>query len=318
MLRLSLSLIFAGTLWISSSGALRAEDSRVRLIERVGAMPVAATWYKQRLIYGQTAKDQLMIWDRTQSNILWSQSACQPVAVLPTKDNHFLVACQKNAALRVINGYGQVIESFENEAQDNGLVDVKAVVQPYSLTGIQAMVQDSRGGTYLAVSGATDRTEAQPRRGQIFYLSPSRRLLTPVASQLDGPVALALSADGKSLYVGEHLSRQIRVFDVQETKLSRGRVFKKISDIFVASSDAAEEPAPSALAFNSKGQLYIGLWGEGKILVTNPEAKLLGAIAFEEPYVTSFSFGPTDRTLYATTVNSPEPGSAGKLLEIRL
>jgi len=318
MLRLSLSLILAGTLWIGYLGSARAGDSRVRVIENVGAMPVAATWFKQRLIYGQTAKDQLLIWDRTQSNILWSQSACQPVAVIPTKDSHFLVACQQNTALRVINGYGQVIESFEHETQDNGLVDVKAVAQNYSLTGIQAMVQDSRGGTYLALAGTADRTAAQARRGQIFYLSPSRRLLTPVASQLDGPVALALSADGKNLYVGEHLSRQIRIFDVNETKLSNGRVFKKISDIFVASSEAAEEPAPSALAFNSKGQLYIGLWGEGKILVTNSEAKLLGSIGFAEPYVTSFTFGPTDRTLYATTVNSPEPGSAGKLLEIRL
>ncbi|MBT9546312.1 MAG: SMP-30/gluconolactonase/LRE family protein [Candidatus Sericytochromatia bacterium] len=318
MLRLSLSLILAGTLWLGSLGSAQAGDSRVRVIENVGAMPVAATWFKQRLIYGQTAKDQLMIWDRTQSNILWSQSACQPVAVIPTKDSHFLVACQQNAALRVINGYGQVIESFENETQDNGLVDIKALAQNFSLTGIQAMVQDSRGGTYLALAGAADRNAAQARRGQIFYLSPSRKILTPVASQLDGPVALALSADGKNLYVGEHLSRQIRIFDVFETKLSNGRVFKKISDIFTASSDATEEPAPSALAFNSKGQLYIGLWGEGKILVTNPEAKLLGSIGFSQPYITSFTFGPNERTLYATTVDSPEPGSAGKLLEIRL
>ncbi len=318
MLRLSLSLILAGTLWIGSVGSARAEDSRVRVIENVGAMPVAATWFKQRLIYGQTGKDQLMIWDRTQSNILWSQSACMPVAVIPTKDNYFLVACQQNTSLRVINGYGQVIESFENKTQDNGLVDIKVMDQNFSLIGIQAMVQDSRGGTYLALAGAPDRTAAQARRGQIFYLSPSRRLLTPMASQLDGPVALALSADGKNLYVAEHVSRQIRVFDVNETKLSNGRVFKKISDIFTASSDAAEEPAPSALAFNGKGQLYIGLWGEGKILVTNPEAKLLGSIGFSQPYITSFTFGANDRTLYATTVDSPEPGSAGKLLEIRL
>jgi sugar lactone lactonase YvrE len=306
MLRTSLSLVLALSLWLGSSLALRAEDGRVHLIENVGAMPVAATWYKQRLIYGQTAKSQLMIWDRTQSNVLWSQSGCKPAAITTTKDNMFLVACQENEVLRVLNGFGQVIDTIDKDSQNRPLV------------GIQAMVQDSRGGTYIAVSGGLERNQRAARRGQIYYLSPSRSQLTPVASQLDFPDALALSADGKSLYVGEYLSRQIRQFDVVETQLSNSRVFKKISEILTASNSAVEEPAPSALAINSKGHMYIALWGEGKILVTNQEGKLLGSIGFNDPYITSFTFGPTERILYATTTNSSDPGSAGKLFEIRL
>ncbi|PIQ28293.1 hypothetical protein COW36_04335 [bacterium (Candidatus Blackallbacteria) CG17_big_fil_post_rev_8_21_14_2_50_48_46] len=304
MLRKSFTFLLTVALWAGTSYATQAADNRVKLMQNLAAGPVAATWYKQRLLYAQQGLDQIMIWDKMQSNLLWSEKGCQPDALVSTRDNQFLVACQDE--LKLINVYGQETDSILKDSENRVLV------------GVQALVQDSRGGTYLAVSNVSEPSPAAARKGQIYYLSPSRSLLTPVASQLDYPQSLALSPDGKTLYVGEFLSRQIRQFDVNETQLSNGRVLKKINEIYTPSSAALEDPAPSAIAVNSKGQLYISLWGEGKILVTSSEGRLLGSISFPEAYLSSFTFGATERVLYATTVNSPDAGAAGKLYEIRL
>lgn len=293
------SLFFIGT-------PLMAQDSRVHLLQELTGEPAAVIWYKQRLLYAQSSLHQLMIWDSLQSNPFWAQETCQPVALTSTQDQHFLIACRNQVYLQLINAMGQEITRLNEDTHG------------HSLQGVQALLQDGRGGTYLAVTGVQERGPAAAKKGKIYYLSPNRAQLMVVASQLDYPVALALSPDGKLLYVAEGLTRQIRQFDIQQTQLLNGRVFKKIQEIYTPSLSAVEDPTPSALLVNRQGYLFIALWGEGKILVTNSSGKLVNTIQFPEPYLTSLSFGAHERILYVTTVNSPGSGTAGRLYEVRL
>lgn len=305
-MRKPMLLMLATSLFLTGPLLAQTQDNRVRLVQVLSGGPAAATWYKQRLLYAQSRLHQLMIWDSSQSNLFWSQEECQPVALTPTQDQHFLIACQSPAYLQLINAMGQDIARISQDAEGR------------TLSGIQALVQDSRGGIYLAVTGVEERGAAAAKKGKIYYLSPSRAQLTAVASQLDYPEALALSPNGQTLYVAEGLSRQIRHFDVQQTQLLNGRVFKKIQEIYTPSNTAVEEPSPAALAINRQGQLFIALRGEGRILVTSTGGKLLNTIQFPEAYLTSLSFGANERILYATAVSSPEPGAPGSLYEVRL
>src|SRR5690606_3358682 len=127
-----------------------------------------------------------------------------------------------------------------------------------------------------------------------------RTSLIPVATQLDYPAGLALSADGKFLYVSEGLSRQVMRYEVKQTQLQNPQVIFKLPEIHNALPSSVEAPRPGALALNSRGHLYIALQGEGHILVTSLEGRKLATLNIPMPFVTGFSFGRSDRTLYIT------------------
>ncbi len=298
-MRTPFSLMLAAALGLSFAWPGQAADSRIRLLEEVPGHPGAATWFQQRLLYTQRGLDQLMIWDQTRSNLLWNGPDCGPVAVAAAGKN-LLVACQTSASLQLINPMGQELKSFAADA--NG----------QSLSGVQALLADRSGGVWIAQRGSSEHA------GRILHLPSDGSAPRALAAQLSGPTSLALSPDGRLLYVGEQHSRQVRIFDVQTGKLVNGRVFKKIRDWLTPAATASEDPSPSALAVNAQGQLYVGLRGEAKILVVSAEGRLLSSIAFPESSVSSFSFGASERVLYALTLTIPESEAPGQLYEVRL
>ncbi|MBF2052405.1 MAG: SMP-30/gluconolactonase/LRE family protein [Candidatus Sericytochromatia bacterium] len=278
--------------------------------------PAGAVWYERQVLVPQAQADSLSIWDQRQLNRLMDLNQCQPSALLPLQGN-LLLACAQSPRLLVINPMGQVLESWPRPREESGLVrggDNKAP----DLSGATAMVKDSRGGVYIAVTGAAQADSSAARQGKIYYLSASRTLLTSVASLLDYPSGLAISPDGKQLYVSEGLSRQVKRFDINQTRLENPAVFMRLADIHTPAANAAEAPRPGALAFNTRGHLYVALQGEGQILVTSAEGRKLAALPVPLPYVKGFSFSRSDRVLYIAAARSAEPGAAGALYEMRL
>lgn len=277
--------------------------------------PSAAVWYERQVLVPQRQTDSLEIWDQRQLNRLLDLDACQPSALLPIQRN-LLLACSQSPRLLILNPMGQVLETWPRLREESGLY--KSSDAPIELKGATAMVADSRGGIYIAVTGTQQPDNNAAGQGKIYYLSASRNLLTPVASLLDYPAGLALSPDGKQLYVSEGLSRQVIRFEVNQTRLENPKVFLKLAEVHVPSAQAAEAPRPAALAFNTRGHLYVALQGEGHILVTNTEGRKLATLNVPLPYIKGFSFSRSDRILYIAAASSAAPDAAGALYEMRL
>lgn len=281
------------------------------------AAPGQVLWLGRQALVTGGAADEVLVWDQHQLHSLAPTSQCQPTGAVATRSRHFLLACAESPRLLVMNDAGQIVETFPRPPEERGLVR-NASQEAFDLTGVTAMVSDSRGGVYIAVTGAAGPDESARGKGRIYYLSPARTSLTALGSKLDYPAGLALASDGKSLYVSEGLSRQVSRYEVQPGALANPRVIARIPELYQPSATAAENPWPGAMAFNSQGHLYIALPGDGKILVASADGKRLATLDLPVPYLRGFSFGRTDRTVYVTGSDSKDPAAPGRLYEVRL
>lgn len=282
--------------------------------------PLSPIYFNKQLLLTQQANGSIQSWNPTQeASLPLTQIAnCAPSAMIPDKEGKLMLACTQNPRVLVLNSLGQVVSTFPRPLEERGLMKIDpSKNQNQDLSGITAMAQDARGGTYLAVTHSAAPSLSARDKGQIFYLSPSQTYVTLVADKLDYPAGLALSPDGNSLWVSEGLSRQVTRFDVKQTQLLNPQVAMQIDQLYQASDQALELPRPGALAFNSKGHLYVALQGEGRILVTNG-SKNLAVLPLPAPYVTGFTFhAANDRILYVTASPQAATGRGG-LYELRL
>ncbi|MGV3527159.1 MAG: SMP-30/gluconolactonase/LRE family protein [Candidatus Sericytochromatia bacterium] len=293
----------------------------VREIANLGGGAGSVIWQERQVLATQRGLGQIVIWNNRQSQVLATLSDCGPSSMLTLRGGGYLVSCAQNPRLIVLNSYGQQVESFPRPAEETGLVRIGATledIKSYDISGITAMVQDSRGGVYIAATGSSQANSNAAGKGRIFYLNASRSGITPMASNLNYPAGLALSRDGKQLFVSEGTSRQIRRFDLNQGQLTNATVFARMADLYTPSASAVEDPRPGALAFNNQGHLYIALEGEGRILVASPQGKTIASLEVPQPYVKGFSFSRTDRQLYISASPNPEATARGYLYELQL
>ncbi len=295
-LRTALPAAIAGLLALGASPGWSApKDKRVKELYATDTPADGALWYKGRVFFASQGRHALMVWDGQQVNLFWERSGCQPSALAMTRDNqHLLVACQQAGEVVVLNPMGQEISSLNQTTAGE------------PLTGITTLERDSRGGFYMGTQG-----------GQIVYLSPSLERAERVAQGLNNPQGLALGEQGKQLLVSDSGNRQILRYPVDMTRLGTPELLQKVADMTTPSPDAIQAPGPAALRRDSRGNLFVGLSGDGKILVTNPAGKVLNEIYFPDPFITSISFGFSDRVLYVTT-RTESSGGSGHLYEVRL
>jgi gluconolactonase len=295
-LRKALPTLIAGLLTLATAPGWSApQDKRVKEIYATDSPAEGAAWYKGRVFFASQGRDALMVWDGQQANLFWERPGCQPSAIAVTRDSqHLLVACQQSGEVIQLNPMGQAISTLSQTADGEALI------------GITSLERDSRGGFYMGT-----------QKGQILYLYPSLERADRVAQGLNNPQGLALGDQGKQLLVSDSGNRQILRYPIDMTRLGIPEVLQKVADMTTPSAQALGAPGPAALRRDSRGNLFVGLAGDGKILVTNPAGKVLNEILIPDPFITSISFGFTDRVLYVTT-RTESSGGSGHLYEVRL
>ena len=116
---------------------------------------------------------------------------------------------------------------------------------------------------------------------------------------------MALTADGKRLYVSEHLARRVLAFDVAADGTLSGRaIFVRLDDLEGADPGRIWEAGPDGLAVDHAGNLYIAEYGAGHLLIVDGKAKLRATIPVPEAYVTSMAFSADQSVLYITAPDS--------------
>ncbi|ODT89945.1 SMP-30/gluconolactonase/LRE family protein [Phenylobacterium sp. SCN 70-31] len=160
------------------------------------------------------------------------------------------------------------------------------------------LVFDRHGGFYF-----TDHTKRRPRQmgmGSIFYAQPDGSGIVEAVSGLVSANGVGLSADERTLFVAETLTRRIWAFDL------------------VAPGAIAAQPWPSpnggrlvaglpdnnlldSLAIDAAGNICVASFNNCGIWEISPDGATRRFVGFDDYYATNIAFGGPDlRTAFVT------------------
>ena len=95
---------------------------------------------------------------------------------------------------------------------------------------------------------------------------------------------IEVSPDGKHLYVNESVQRNIWVFDIDQTgDLHQKRLFYSFDDFGM-----------DGMRCDNRGNLYVCRYDAGKVVVINPEGKIIREIGLKGKKPTNIAFGGKD------------------------
>jgi gluconolactonase len=140
----------------------------------------------------------------------------------------------------------------------------------------------------------------------VFYIAKDETI-TQEAVDLHNANGLAVSNDGKILYVVETEDNRLLQFKIAEDgSLSDRRVFLNLDDL----TNHVVHIWPDGVKIDSKGEIYIGQSPRdvkaplvGKIFIVNADGKLLRTLTLPSPQVPNLAFSPDDKTVYVTALD---------------
>jgi lactonase len=156
------------------------------------------------------------------------------------------------------------------------------------------LVFDSQGGFYFTDFRGTSNDPV----GSAFYMSPDMKTVTPVLSNLSIPNGVALSPDGKTLWIGETgrgLLHRVQLSGPSTIALQGTAVPYH----FVGS-------IADSIRVDGDGNVYVGLMGAGRVLVLDPKGVPIGQILVPGRdrgkflYTSSIAIKPGTNELYIT------------------
>jgi lactonase len=201
------------------------------------------------------------------------------------------------AALDIPNGIGSILAVNPDGSGMRTIIPREAGYMPNDL------VFDAEGGFYF-----TDfrGTSTEPKGG-VYYASPDPSTIKPVLPNLAMANGVALSPDGKELWI---------------TELSRNRLHRielgdatTIRPIGSAIAYHFTGPAPDSMRVDGNGNLYVAIYGQGHVLAFNRNGIPIGQVLLpgrEQGHnlqSTSMAIRPSTNDLYI--VASDEAGGQG-------
>ena len=125
--------------------------------------------------------------------------------------------------------------------------------------------------------------------GRLFRTDPNTGKTTWLIEGLQFPNGLCFSPDGKTLYIGESVNKNI-------LKIENGI---GILDTLITLPGGNQDP--DGMDVDEEGNLYIAYFGGGKIFVVSPEGELLDSLKTPGKKPSNLEFGGEDmKTLFIT------------------
>ena len=289
---------------LAAASVSYANAANIRVLNSNALFPEGPIWYHGKLYYVEYARNSVTVWDGRRNSIFWSEKGCGPSAVVNTAHGDFVVTCYDNGSIGRISSTGATLPPYTHDDKGNGFV------------GPNDFAPDRHGGIYFTTSGhpplAID--------GKVFYLGADGKI-SQVATHVQSANGLAVSRDGKILYVVETDGHRLIQFNVGANgSLSDRRVFVNLDDL----NHLVGHFYPDGVKIDSKGQIYIGQEPHdahaplaGTIFVVNSKGQLLRQLALPSPGVPNFAFSPDEKTLYVTAVDQlNHPPYHGKVYAI--
>lgn len=163
---------------------------------------------------------------------------------------------------------------------------------------------DAKGGFYFSDARGT----IGEATGGVWYVDPDGAPPKPVVRNLAVANGIALSPDGKHLWVGE---------------FALGRLYRiTLKDATTPAPFGATTayhftgPAPDSIRVDASGQLYVAMYGQGRMLIFSPSGLPIGQIllpgrdAGRNLNLTSMAIRPGTREMAIVTSDGKQGGNA--------
>ena len=232
---------------------------------------VAEPWFKvseQGLILEGPAFDR-------EGNLLFADVSGKRVLRL-TPDKQLTVVCTQTLGTGglAIHRDGRIfIAAMGSFKKDGGILAVtrdgaqtETVVPSEAGYAVNDLVFDANGGFYFTDSRGTSTEPA----GGAYYVSPDFKTITPVLPRLAMANGVALSPEGTELWVTE-FSRNV----LHRVKLADATTPAVLG---TASVYHFTGPAPDSLRADADGNLYVAIYGQGRVLVFSKNGIPIGQV----------------------------------------
>ncbi|KRG08357.1 SMP-30/gluconolactonase/LRE family protein [Staphylococcus sp. NAM3COL9] len=133
---------------------------------------------------------------------------------------------------------------------------------------VDDLVFDSKGGFYF-----TDfRGYSTNPKGGVYYVSPDYKTITPVILNLAVANGVALSTDEKTLWVTETNANRLHRIDLLDDGVTIAPFGASIPYHFTG------HEGPDSCCIDSDDNLYVAMYGQGRVLVFNKKGYPIGQI----------------------------------------
>lgn len=274
----------------AAAAGFEAHAGELQILNPDVHFPEGPAWYHGKLYYVEYDRHSVTAWDGEKNTIFWSQQGCGPSAVIPTGQGEFLTTCYDNGSIGRISADGKTLPAYTHDKDHHPFV------------GPNDFAPDAHGGIYFTASGhpgiAID--------GKVFYLAADGTI-SQEASDLESANGVAVSKNGKILYVVETDGHRLLQFDIgRGNSLSGRRLFLNLDEL----THNAVHIYPDGVKIDSRGRIYIGQNPHdphaplaGTIFVVDADAKLLHTLTLPSPGVPNLAFSPDEKTLYVTALD---------------
>lgn len=131
---------------------------------------------------------------------------------------------------------------------------------------VDDLVFDNAGGFYF-----TDfkGTSTEPTGG-VYYVAPGSTAIVPILPKLAIANGIALSPDGKTLWVTEFATGLLHRIELKDAQT--------IAPFGEAVVYRFNGPSPDSMRVDEDGNLYVAMYSQGRVLVLNPNGQPIGQI----------------------------------------
>jgi gluconolactonase len=279
--------------------ATMAYAGDIKVINPKAGFPEGPLWHNNKLYYVEYGTHKVMTWDGKENQEFWKMEGCGPSAVVALPSGDLLVTCYDSGSIARISAEGKTIAEYKQDKDRQ------------SFQGPNDFVVDKKGGAYFSASGPW---ESDPIVGKIFYMDPKGEI-REVANDLHYANGLSMSNDGKTLFLAESEAGRVIQFEVkQDGSLTNRKLFVRIGQV---DPDSGCYAYPDGLKMDGKGNLYIGQYSKGRIIVVSPDKKLVKTIDVPSPAAPNLNFGPGESIIYITAVDDQNNAPYwGKVYEV--
>jgi lactonase len=208
------------------------------------------------------------------------------------------------AAMDIAKGVGSVVA-----VQPDGS-GMRAIVPPEAGYMPNDLVFDARGGFYF-----TDfRGASTDPKGAVHYVSSDLKTITPVLPRLAMANGVALSPDGNELWVTEFSKNLLHRVELTDATT--------IAPFGTAVAYHFTGPAPDSMRADADGNLYVAMYGQGRVLAFNRNGIPIGQVLLpgrEQGHnlrSTSVAIGPGTDDIYIVT-NDAAGGQGATIFHAR-
>jgi gluconolactonase len=282
-----------------------AGTAGVKVLNDDASYPEGPVWFDGKLYYVEYGRNAVTAWNGRTNRRVWSQPGCGQSAVVVTKQHDFLTTCYDNGSIGRFDAKGRTLPAYTHDRDGN------------TFPGPNDFASDGKGGIYFTASGTMN--DGPVTDGKVFYIA-SDETITLKISDLHNANGIAVSKDGKTLYVVETDANRLLQFDIAaDGTLSGRRIFVNLDEL----TGHRIHIWPDGVKIDSRGEIYIGQSPRelkvplaGTIFVVDARARLLRTLVLPSLQVPNFAFSPDERTLYVTGVDELDKPYRGKLFSI--